>query len=621
MSNQFCWFTISKMVFRFFRTMSRLALTMRPKLSSFRVRNGSVGYSIFGTEIYSQNLTTLAPPSQLPIPLPDGFGTATLTGIVGSESRLYLSYVNPYGVGQLFTYDLTASPPALLNATKITVTIAFAPTLQWFGSLLLCGTNVYALDGAGVPQLLSQVPLWTIFDTDASRHRVMGWAGIDGLRVVDLTNPHSPQASAATPFLAFEPPSMALAPGDTFMAANNGELETYSVTWKGGPEYLSSFGGLGINSDQKSRGNLVFLAETLGDVQGGTFDPKIFKIFDVANNNPRLIGDYEDPTQNANAVQLIGNYALLSCDNDLVVLNIANPAAPTKVTSLPVAGLALTLSGSRAILGSIENNTPTLVTIDVSNPAAPTILGKTQLDNPAYEFALNGNILAVSAGLGGVYLYDVSNPVAPVKLWNSTNGMAAWQAAWSGSLLYVASDFEGLTIWDATNPGSPVMIGSNGLVNYQSPYVPLALTVYVSGNVAWVGTDNSYATVFGLDVRDPTNPRVIHLMRYGNAVGDQPVTTIGTVGSDLLIGGNFQTSASMNLISANPPGNVIRPIPPQTSASDFDPPLQLPPIQPDSTAKPGSSQVKRKTSSFIQYKQRHVPERFRSKELKNPGLE
>src|ERR1051326_2552339 len=62
-------------------------------------------------------------------------------------------------------------------------------------------------------------------------------------------------------------------------------------------------------------------------------------------------------------------------------------------------------------------------------------------------------------------------------------------------------------------------------------------------------------SLFGPDVRDPVNPRVITVVRFGNAIGAQFVSTIGTAGADLLIGGNYQLFTSMNLLSISPPGN------------------------------------------------------------------
>ena len=394
------------------------------------------------------------------------------------------------------------------------------------------------------------------------------------------------------------------------------------MVWTGGPELVAQFGGAGINSDQKSRGNLVFLAETQTDVQGGTYDPRIFKVYDVTNNNPQLIGHYDDGTQAADALQLSGNYAFLQCDHDFVVLDISNPAAPAKVASLAVTGISLTLSGNRVISGALQGNTPVLTTIDVTQPAAPVIMGSVRIENPAYGFALNGNTLAVATGSTGLYLYDVSNPLAPVKLWNATDGAPAWWVVWSGNLLYTASGTNGLIIRDATNPRGPVTLGSNNLAGFQFSYgdccvyQPQAVSVYVSGGVAWVGTTDSYASLFGLDVRDTANPRVITVVRFGNALEDQFVTSIGTVGDNLLIGGNYQSFTSMNLISISPPGNVIRPVLPQTTAGDFSPPLQLTPIQSNVVSGPEPAVARRRVGGFFEHKLRHVPEPFRERELK-----
>jgi len=583
---------------------------------------GNTGYTISGTHVFAQDLSTLAWPTPIPVQLPAAFsGTTLSTSVVGNGQTLYVAYTTVDEAGQLLTYDLTVSPPALLDARSVTSSDA---VLHLLGEVLLCGEDVYTL-AQSIPQFASHLPILSVQDTDVSRLRVLGRA-LEGMRIVDVTDPHNPRISAPAAFLNLAPPAMALATGDSFLAANQ-ELETLSIPWTSGPQYLASFGGSAIAWDQKTRGNLVFLAESVTDVQGGTYDPRIFKVYDLTNAaNPQLIGHYDDSTQSANALALRGNNAFLECDKDFVVLDISNPAAPVKISSMAAGGYALAVTGNHAFLGTFSGNTPVLMTVDVSNPISPVVAGQTNLANPAYYFALNGNTLAVASGSAGLYLYDVTNPAAPTKIWNSTDGAPAWAVAWSGTVLYTASGSQGLIVRDASNPRAPTTLGSNGLGGYSPTYmsccdpVPTAITVFVSGGVAWVGTTDSNAAVFGLDVRDPANPRVIHLIRYGNAAADQGVTSIGLVGADLLIGGNYQSLTSMNLLSITPPGNVIRAAPVQTVPGDFQPPLQLTPIEPVYQTNIKQLQTVRKPGAFLQQKLKHIPEPFRERELRALGL-
>jgi len=537
--------------------------------------NGNIGYTITNTAVFRQDFGTLSPGVQLPVQLPAAFANASHTSAIGDDSRLFLAYTNFDQTGQLFVYDMTVSPMALLSTIDID---AYSPALYLFGNTLVCGTTVYTLSGSS-PQLAAQLPISDVSDADPARLRVLGPA-LGGMRIVDLTNPNSPRVSAATPFLEFNPPYMRLAPGDTFIAVN-GELETYSVVWTGGPQNLSTFGDSATNWDQKSRGNLVFLAQGLYNFLG-LIDPRIFEVYDVTNTaNPQLIGTYQDSTQSANAVQISGNYAFLACDNDFVVLDISNPATPTRVASLPIGGITLALSGTHMIIGELQNETSELVIVDISVPTAPVVAGRLSLSNPAYGIALNGATMAVGTAPGGLSLYDISNPSAPAILWSAADGIPVWAVAWSGNLLYAASDQRGLIIWDASNPRLPIYLGSNNLTDYQfnyfpcCVYTPTAISVYLSGGMAWVGTTNSYGTLFGLDVRNSASPRVINFMRYGAEIDGDAVTSIGTVGGNLLTGGSYASFTSMNLISIDPPGNTIRPAPPQTLAGDVQPPLQL----------------------------------------------
>jgi hypothetical protein len=154
--------------------------------------------------------------------------------------------------------------------------------------------------------------------------------------------------------------------------------------------------------------------------------------------------------------------------------------------------------------------------------------------------------------------------------------MPAWAVAWSGNLVYTASGSIGLVVRDASAPRAPVVIGINGLKDYDRTDTlfanqPLALSVYVSGPIVYVGTTNSYATVFGLDVRDPRNPRIVYVERYGNATSAQAILTFGSIANWMLMGGGGYPLDAVGIYDVSSPGNVILPVPVQTQPGDIRP--------------------------------------------------
>lgn len=571
--------------------------------------NGNTGYTVYGYGVYQQNLATLSAP-QLVLTLPAAYDPGGVSA-TGDGQRLYVAA----GTGQIFTYNVTVNPPALVSTVDITPSESV--NLFLMGSLLLCNSGVYTVSN-GVPQFASQLPTTTIVDADPLGMRVLGLSTV-GATIFNLTDPANPQVLGPSQVLGlvFEA-SFALAPGNAFVSTN-GELETYSATPNGGPQVLSAFSPDDGVLDEKTSGNEAFLATG------------VLQIYDISSpSSPQLIGAYIDYTQSAYGVQLSGNYAFLVCDNDFLVIDVSNPAAPTLATALPIStGSALGMIGSTAIVGAFNGNTPVMMTLNVSNPTAPSIIGQVALTGGVFQFATNGNTVAVAEGSSGLALFDLSVPGSPAQLWALTDGTVANAVTWSGNLLYIAAN-QGLIVYDATNPHSPMRLGSNTMSYYQFNYLPCCLyyattpgaySVYVDGNVAWVGASTSFATLMGLDVSAPAAPRVISQIEFSNSL-DTAVLSIGPAGSNLFIGGAFGfPSEAAYLMSANPPANVILPAPAQTSPGD---PALLPNVYGTSTqsaAAANVSQAQSKQPSALARKLSHWPEPYRDREMKAHGLQ
>lgn len=98
--------------------LSNYSTTNVPALGSLTSINGHVGYSISGTQIVQWDLSALAPPQPLAIQLPSEYYSSLVgPAIAGNDRRLCLAFGMPAtDPWQLSIYDLTVSPPALLNS-------------------------------------------------------------------------------------------------------------------------------------------------------------------------------------------------------------------------------------------------------------------------------------------------------------------------------------------------------------------------------------------------------------------------------------------------------------------------------------------------------------------------
>ncbi len=125
------------------------------------------------------------------------------------------------------------------------------------------------------------------------------------------------------------------------------------------------------------RGNLDMTPRTAVDAVGSlayTAGANNFAIVDVSNPAaPFLRGQVAPNTPSITELQVAGNYAYCAGQNDgLIIINVANPNAPTVVTSLDLAGAARGVTVHDTLVGVATASNVTLV--GVSNPAAPHIL-------------------------------------------------------------------------------------------------------------------------------------------------------------------------------------------------------------------------------------------------------
>lgn len=297
----------------------------------------------------------------------------------------------------------------------------------------------------------------------------------------------------------------------------------------GGLAASSSLGAFGISGGSKN----VSVVGNYAYVAAGSAGLVIVNI--SSPESPVLAGSYTAKT--ANDVTVSNGYAYVASGgntdrtNGLLVLNVSNPALPTRSGFLKTAGTArgVAVQGSYAYLADGSNE---LVVINVSNPASPSQAGKVSgtirnfadvfvsgssayvamnedvkrfnVSNPASPalnsaasggfvkqdvFGVHGNgaVLAVAVGTNGVSLLNpnTADGVVMPKLISGaglydTDGTASGVFV-SGNYVYVADGANGLVVLDITNPSAPaqvVQIATAGLAN----------GVFVSGDKVYVAT-------------------------------------------------------------------------------------------------------------------------------------
>ena len=151
-----------------------------------------------------------------------------------------------------------------------------------------------------------------------------------------------------------------------------------------------------------------------------------------------------------------GSYAYVADGSSgLRIINVANPAAPTRSASYDTPGYAhgVAVAGSYAYVADGQR----AARHQRGNPAAPTEVGF--YDTPG-AYGVAWRALCLRRRLhSGLRVINVANPATPTEAgFYDTPGYAQGVAV-MGKSVYVADGGSGVRVIDVTNPASPIEVG------------------------------------------------------------------------------------------------------------------------------------------------------------------
>ena len=212
-----------------------------------------------------------------------------------------------------------------------------------------------------------------------------------------------------------------------------------------------------------------------------------------------------------------GDYAYLPegewtlADGYLEVVNIANPATPTRTailtevdaTSVLYGGITISGNYAYVVWGSAGANPNLLAIYDISNPLIPVKKGTATIGSIGQSIAIYGSYAYISSIGSGIEIFNVTDPTLPIKVGTvsgATSGVGTLEIF--GSRLYTSVGILGVnyfSIFDLSTPISPTLLGKVSI-----PAGISSLTV--SGNYAYVGTSATGDEVNIFDISNPAAP-------------------------------------------------------------------------------------------------------------------
>jgi hypothetical protein len=229
-------------------------------------------------------------------------------------------------------------------------------------------------------------------------------------------------------------------------------------------------------------------------------------IIDVSDPTaPILVGTWEPPSGSIQAGSVDGQVAYLATANHIYAVDVSDPAHPMALGSLSFDEDPRDVASVGHLVYLTTD--PELVVIDASDPSALAVVGSYSAVSATLGLlAAAGTTTFVSDGSNHlIRIIDVSNPNDPVEVGSFPTGWARGLAATAG-LCLVASDPGGLEVADVANPASAAVVG-------QLPGVGGASDVDSDGAIAVV-TDDWGHGLRVLAVSDPASPHALGWLPY-----------------------------------------------------------------------------------------------------------
>ncbi len=270
---------------------------------------------------------------------------------------------------------------------------------------------------------------------------------------------------------------------------------------------------------------------------------------------------------------LDGPYAFVTAgDRGLTVLDIRDPATPTVVTELEIAGSALYIAqaGDYAYLGVLGTMHSHLIVVDITDPQDPVQVAEIDCATTPHGMARSGNFLFISEHEDGALRYgtdletiDISDPLNPTPAGSYfMESVFAQDLRVEGDVLYASFwdplGSSGVQLLDITNPLGIQALGCHIITEGFGSEVCLA------GDVAYVAGGTRRLDV--LDVSDPSVPTLLHSVPTTFAV-----RCLDRAGDFLFCGADWGGLNSLHAFDrgVNQVANAAQSLPLPTSGDDL----------------------------------------------------
>jgi len=219
--------------------------------------------------------------------------------------------------------------------------------------------------------------------------------------------------------------------------------------------------------------------------------------------NVRLIGQYPTSYSYAVAVDEERNIVFVGTREEVILLDVSDPSAPSLLSELPSSGYEVDGLFYRDNLLYVTNYhlDPDFTIISVDDPQNPEILGDYSGTYFAQCVTVRDSFAYVGYDLtqlqGSIEILSIADPSNPVFINDYPGISTPWQIVIEDSLAYIADELYGLTILSISDPLNIHEVGYYDIVAGMSPALSL------NDNIVYLAISRD---ILAISVADPSNP-------------------------------------------------------------------------------------------------------------------
>lgn len=225
------------------------------------------------------------------------------------------------------------------------------------------------------------------------------------------------------------------------------------------------------------------------------------QILDISDpRKPKLAGRYQQV--GVEGLLVYGKYAYLGTPNEVVAVDVSNPASPGAAGSIAVpagggANIALAATGNTLYVGG----GPAVNILNIANPEEPAKIATQNVFTTFQDLKAAGQYLFATGNPDGFKTLSAQTGAEAAKLAETSAGGALYVA---GNYAYTSAKF---SVIDIANPRAPKLLKQDDALSGRA--------IFGSGNLLYViGSD-----LKTIDITRPASPRLIHTTALPNGQG------------------------------------------------------------------------------------------------------